>query len=48
MKRLIFVLLLLITPLIVTAQVEELRAKLAENPMDVESLQALLKIYDDN
>ncbi|MFA6657173.1 MAG: hypothetical protein WCS38_07705, partial [Mesotoga sp.] len=48
MKRLIFVILLLIIPLVGMAQVEELKAKLAENPLDFESLQALLKIYDED
>ena len=48
MKRLVFVILLLIIPLVGIAQVEELKAKLAENPLDFESLQALLKIYDED
>ena len=48
MRKIVFVIVLMMVPFVVLGQVEELKAKIAENPLDVESLKALLEIYYEN
>ncbi|HON28165.1 MAG TPA: hypothetical protein PK411_07265 [Mesotoga infera] len=48
MKKILIILFLTLIPLFLFAQTEELKAKLAANPADIESLEALLKIYEEN
>lgn len=48
MKKILIILFLTLIPLFLFAQIEELKAKLAANPADIESLEALLKIYEEN
>ncbi|HRX64946.1 MAG TPA: hypothetical protein P5212_03220, partial [Mesotoga sp.] len=48
MRKIVFVIVLLMIPFVLLGQVEELKAKIAENPLDVESLKALLEIYYEN
>ncbi len=48
MKKTILLILVALLPIVLFAQIDELKAKLADNPADIESLEALLKIYEDN
>ena len=48
MKKILIILFLTLIPLFLFAQIEGLKAKLAANPADIESLEALLKIYEEN